>query len=129
MECANRFHNEIRRQTTLDGASQVLMECAESLGWDLAAFHIDKDATELPRANNGEFIAVMMGWPKECLVGWRKAGLGHQCPIAQRCGTTVDPFYWSCDASDSHWFGSELRPEHRRVLDHYGRYVTRHFVR
>jgi hypothetical protein len=94
--CDKHFHDQIRRQTSLHGAAQVLAECAEALGWDLAAFHADKDAVDLPRAPDGEFIAATMGWPTECLNAWRESGLGRHCPIAQLCGTVTDPFPWDC---------------------------------
>jgi DNA-binding CsgD family transcriptional regulator len=122
--CSISYHQEIRRQTTLEGAGWVLSECAESLGLDLAGFHVDKDCAELPRARNGEFIAIMMGWPTECVRGWCKDRLGQHCPVAQRCHVTGDAFHWSCDSARSSWFRSDLLPEHRRVLDHYGRYVA-----
>lgn len=122
--CDRHFLDEIRRQTNLEDASAVLAECAQALGWNLAAFHADTDAVDLPRTKKGEFIAAMMGWPSECLLAWRTAGLGLHCPIAQRCGRVVDPFCFSCDARDSGWFDGELSIEQRKVLDHYGRYVT-----
>lgn len=122
--CDEQVRDEIRRQTTLEGASQVLAECATTLGWDVAAFHADKDAVDLPRTRNGEFIAAMMGWPVDCLSAWRTASFGRHCPIAQRCGQIADPFIWNCDSRDSGWFGSELTVEQRKVMDHYGRYVS-----
>jgi DNA-binding CsgD family transcriptional regulator len=122
--CDQYFHDQIRRQTTLPAAAQLLAECAEVLGWDLAAFHADKDAVDLPRAHSGEFIAEMMGWPTECLNAWRDSGLGRHCPIAQLCTTATDPFPWDCDPKRNDWFGGTLQEPQRKVMDHYGRYVS-----
>jgi len=118
------FLEQLRLQKDLEGASQLLAHWAEGLGWDLAAYHVNKDACDLPRAKNGSFIASLMGWPTECLVTWRVAGLGQHCPIAQRCGRAAAPFSWSCDSRDNAWFGGPLSAEQRRVLAHYGRYVS-----
>jgi DNA-binding CsgD family transcriptional regulator len=117
------FYDEIRRQTTLEAASAALAESAVALGWDLAAFHIHIGATDLPRTKSGAFIAEAMGWPSDCLQGWRRSELGRHCPIASLCGRVADPFQWSCDEQNS-WFGGELALEQRKVLDHYGRYVA-----
>lgn len=122
--CDQYFHDQIRRQTSLQAAALVLAECAEALSWDLAAFHANKEAVDLPRTRGGEFIAELMGWPSDCLNAWRESGLGRHCPIAQLCGTVADPFAWDCDPSKSDWFGSALVEQQRKALDHYGRYVT-----
>ena len=118
------FYDEIRRRTTLEGASAVLAESARAMGWDLAAFHADIDATDLPRAMTGAFIAEAMGWPLECLHGWRRSELGRHCPVAALCGRVAEPFRWTCDAADSSWFGRELALEERRAINHYGRYIA-----
>jgi len=118
------FYDAIRRQTTLEGASAVLAEAAMAMGWDLAAFHADIDATDLPRTRSGAFIAETMGWPSECLHGWRHSRLGRHCPIASLCGRVAHPFHWTCDETDSSWFGSDFGLEQRRTLNHYGRYVA-----
>ena len=115
--------DEIRRQTTLEAASAVLAESARALGWDLAAYHVNIDAEDLPRTKRGGYIAEMMGWPAECLQGWRRSGLGRHCPIAALCGREVDPFHWTCDERDTAWYGDELAVEQRKVMNHYGRYV------
>lgn len=119
-----QFSEEIRRQTTLESASAVLAECAVSLGWDLAAYHINIDAADLPRDRKGDFIAEAMGWPSECLEGWRKLKLGRHCPVGARCSHAADPVHWSCDERDTSWYGGELAMEQRRVMNHYGRYVV-----
>jgi len=117
------FQSQLQRQTTLESTALVLAECAEALGWHLAAFHADKDATSLPRARNGEFIARMMGWPVACLDGWSRRGLGQHCPVAKRCGTAVAPFLWSADPqrTEASWDG--LTPQQQEVMDHYARYM------
>jgi DNA-binding CsgD family transcriptional regulator len=122
--CDRQVGDEIRQQTSVESASQVLAECATELGWDFAAFHADKDAIDLPRASNGRFIAALMGWPADCLTVWRAAGLGRHCPIAQLCGRQTDPFAWSCDSRDGTWFEGGFTAEQCKVLDHYGRYIS-----
>jgi DNA-binding CsgD family transcriptional regulator len=115
--------DEIRRQTSLESASAVLAEAAHGLGWDLAAYHVNIDAEDLPRNQRGGYIAEMMGWPTECLQGWRRFGLGRHCPIAALCGREADAFHWTCDERDTRWYGGELTVEQRQVMNHYGRYV------
>jgi len=118
------YLEQLHVQEDLEGASQLLAHWAEDLGWDLAAYHVSLAARDLPRAKNGSFIASLMGWPTECLVTWREAGLGQHCPVAQRCGRAAAPFSWSCDVRDNEWFGKPLLSEQRRVLEHYGRYIA-----
>jgi len=119
---------EIRQQTTLEGAASGLAESALALGWDLAAFHVDIGATDLPRAKSGEFIAETMGWPADCLRSWRRSGLGRNCPVASMCSRVTDPFYWTCDERDTRWCGGELGAEQSKVMNHYGRYVAGGFA-
>src|SRR5512134_2313587 len=102
------YVQQVRGEHDLDGASQLLGRWAQDLGWDLAAYHVNLDARDLPRAKDGSFIASLMGWPTECLVQWREDGLGEHCPVAQRCGRAAAPFSWSCDVRDSEWFGKPL---------------------
>lgn len=119
-----QFCDEIRRQTTLERASAVLAECAVSFGWDLAAYHIDIDAPDLPRDRQGAFIAEAMGWPSDCLQGWRRLQLGRHCPVAAQCSRGADPVRFSCDERDTRWYDGELAVEQRRVMNHYGRYLV-----
>ncbi|MFP5305982.1 MAG: LuxR family transcriptional regulator, partial [Gammaproteobacteria bacterium] len=116
------FHDQIRRQTSLEAASLTLAECAESLGWDLAAFHVDKDANCLPRCRDGDFIAHAMGWPTDCLQGWVRRGFGRHCPAGIASGRRSDPFAWLCE--DDAWFDGEMLPQQREVMDYYGRYIA-----
>jgi len=118
------FHDQIRRQTGLEAASMVLAECAETLGWDIAAFHVDKDAHCLPRRRDGEFIARGMGWPKDCLDGWIRRDLGRHCPAGIVSGRRSDPFAWFCEGDETEWFGSHMSPPQRQAMDHYGRYIA-----
>jgi DNA-binding CsgD family transcriptional regulator len=120
----SRYLEQLQTQDDLEGASQLLARWADDLGWDLAAYHVNLDARDLPRAKDGSFIAALMGWPTDCLVRWREAGFGEHCPVAQRCGRAAAPFSWSCDVRDSDWFGKPFSGEQRRVLDHYGRYIS-----
>lgn len=128
MRCDRHFYDQIRRQTTLEGAGVALAEAALALGWDLAGFHAHIAATDLPRAKSGRFIAEMMGWPTECLHNWRYSGLGRHCPVASLCGRVTDPFYWTCDERETGWFDGEFTTEHRKVMNHYGRYVVEGFA-
>jgi DNA-binding CsgD family transcriptional regulator len=122
------FYHEIRRQTTLEAAAAVLAESAMCMGWDLAAFHADIDATDLPRARSGAFIAENMGWSSGCLHAWRRSQLGRHCPVASLCGRMADPFHWTCDEADNGWFGRAFAFEERKAIDHYGRYVVDGFA-
>jgi DNA-binding CsgD family transcriptional regulator len=106
----------------------VLADSARAMGWDLAAFHADIDATDLPRTRSGSFIAEGMGWPVECLHAWRRSDLGRHCPIAALCGRVAYPFHWTCDESDTSWFGGELALCQRKAINHYGRYVVDGFA-
>jgi DNA-binding CsgD family transcriptional regulator len=124
MTADSYYLEQLQEQQDLEGASQLLARWAEDLGWDLAAYHVNLDARDLPRAKDGSYIASLMGWPTECLVRWREAGFGEHCPVAQRCGRAAAPFSWSCDVRDTEWFGKPLTLEQRRVLAHYGRYIS-----
>jgi DNA-binding CsgD family transcriptional regulator len=117
----SHFRDEICRQGDLGSAALALEESATALGWDLAAFHVSIDAGDLPRSDDGAFVAERMGWPSTMLEGWRRFKLGRDCPIGTRCGTVAEPFHWSCDDRDSAWFGREFSADHRRVLSYYGR--------
>lgn len=124
MSSDRQLSDEIRLQDTLEDAAAVLAESAEELGWDLAAFHMDIGATELPRTRGGDFIAERMGWPSRALQGWRRSGLGRHCPIASMCGRVAEPFEWTCDERDTGWFGGDLTLEQRQVIHHYSRYIS-----
>jgi DNA-binding CsgD family transcriptional regulator len=122
--CEVHFRAEIQRQTSLDNAGRVLAESALALGWDLAAFHPDKNQLVLPRSDSGEFIATAMGWPDECVHGWVNLSIGRHCPVTQRCGTVADSFAWECDPRSVDWGDQSLTPEQSRALTHYGRFAA-----
>ena len=113
------FHDEILRQTDLKSAALLLAECAEALGWSLAAFHPDIHQPTLPRAQ-GEFIGTAMGWRAQTVNGWVNRGLGRVCPIGRHCGETTEPFLWDCESGRVEWHRRPLPPEQQAVLQHYG---------
>lgn len=118
------FRDTICGQSTLEGAATVLAEAAEGLGWDLAAFHPSVDVLQLPRNDGGAFVAERMGWCSAALEGWQRLKLGRYCPIGSRCTRMREPFFWTCDDRNTAWFGGEMQPENRRVLNYYGRFIT-----
>jgi DNA-binding CsgD family transcriptional regulator len=118
------FKDRIRRQDHLEGAAITLAEAADALKWDLTAFHADIHATDLPRTARGQFIAERMGWPSAPVEDWCRLKLARACPIASRCARVTEPFSFSCDDRERAWFGGELTPANRQVLDLYGRIVT-----
>jgi len=118
------FRDEICRQDNVEAAATTLAEAASALTWDLAAFHANIDVADLPRTDSGAFVAERMGWPSASLEGWRRFKLGRDCPIASHCARVTEPFYWTCDARETGWFGGEFAVDNRRVLNHYGRFVT-----
>ena len=118
-----RFRDQLSHQTSLSGAALLLAESAATLGWDLAAFHSDREQTMLPRSDSGEFIGTAMGWPAECVNAWVNRGLGRYCPVTQRCGRTTDSFVWECDPESAEWSGRNLSREQSEVLKYYGNFV------
>ena len=49
------FYDQMQHQTDVGSAALLLAQCAEALGWNLAAFHTDIHQASLPRASDGEF--------------------------------------------------------------------------
>lgn len=117
-----RFREKLSQQTSLNSAALLLAECASELGWDLAAFQLDREQLALPRSNDGHYISTAMGWPSDCLNTWVNRGLGRYCPVTQQCGRTTDSFVWECDPSGVEWRGRKLAPEQGDVLNYYGNY-------
>jgi LuxR family transcriptional regulator, quorum-sensing system regulator CciR len=114
------FHQEIQRQTDVGSAALLLAQCAEALGWNLAAFHVDIHQRNLPRADDGEFIGTAMGWRAQTVRDWVNLGLARDCPIGLHCAQTSEPFLWDCDAGSTAWCGRSLPLEQQAVLQHYG---------
>jgi len=120
----DHFKEQICRQDTVEGAALTMAEAAETLDWDLTAFHANIHAVDLPRSGRGQFIAERMGWPSAPIDDWRRLKLGLACPIADRCARVTEPFAFACDDRDTAWFGGELSAANRRVLQLYGRIIT-----
>lgn len=118
------FKDQICRQDTEEGAAMMLAEAAEALDWDLTAFHASTEAVDLPRTGRGQLIAERMGWPSAPVDEWRRLKLARACPVASRCAQMTEPFSFTCDDRENDWFGGDLSPAHRRVLDVYGRIIT-----
>jgi DNA-binding CsgD family transcriptional regulator len=106
------------RQSDLSSAALLLAECAEALGWNLAAFHSDIHQPTLPRAG-GEFIGTAMGWRAKTVNEWVTQGLARSCPIGRHCSETTEPFLWDCDSDSVQWRREPPPPEQRAVLRHY----------
>ena len=117
-----RFRDQLAQQTSLGSAALLLAESAYALGWDLVAFHLDREQSTLPRSKEGEFIGTTMGWPADCVNDWVSKGLGTYCPVAQQCGRTTDSFVWECDPAGVEWRSRKLVPEQIEVLNYYRGY-------
>lgn len=113
------FHEQMQRQTDLPSAAALLAQCAEALGWNLAAFHIDIHQANLPRVGDGEFIGTAMGWRAQTVNDWVKLGFARACPIGLHCAEAVEPFLWDCEQGSAAWQGRALPPEQRAVLHLY----------
>lgn len=113
------FHTQMHQKSSVMSAALLLAECAEALGWDLAAFHNDIHQANLPRARDGEFIGTAMGWRAKTVGDWVTLGFARACPVGRHCGQTTEPFLWDCEADDTAWYGSRLLPEQQAVLHHY----------
>jgi LuxR family quorum-sensing system transcriptional regulator CciR len=113
------FHQQMQRQTDIASAALLLAQCAEALGWSLAAFHTDIHQASLPRAGDGEFIGTAMGWQAKTVNEWVKLGLARACPIGLHCADVTEPFLWDCEQDCAAWEGRPLPPEQRAVLNLY----------
>lgn len=113
------FHQQMQRQTDVAAAALLLAQCAETLGWNLAAFHTDIHQATLPRADDGEFIGTAMGWQAKTVNEWVKLGLARACPIGRHCADATEPFLWDCELESAAWQGRSLPPEQRAVLNLY----------
>jgi DNA-binding CsgD family transcriptional regulator len=113
------FHKQLQLQTDIPSAALLLAQCAEALGWNLAAFHTDIHQASLPRAGDGEFIGTAMGWQASTVHEWVNHGLARTCPIGLHCAGTSEPFLWDCELHGTAWRGKSLPPEQRAVLSLY----------
>jgi DNA-binding CsgD family transcriptional regulator len=113
------FHQQLQRQTDVASAALLLAQCAEALGWNLAAFHPDIHQATLPRATDGEFIGTAMGWQAKTVNEWVQLGLARACPIGRHCALATEPFLWDCEVDCAAWQGKPLPPEQRAVLNLY----------
>jgi LuxR family transcriptional regulator len=113
------FHDQMQRQTDVASAALLLAQCAEALGWNLAAFHTDIHQATLPRASDGEFIGTAMGWQANTVNEWVKLGLARACPIGLHCADAAEPFLWDCEVDCGAWQGRALPDEQRAVLNLY----------
>jgi DNA-binding CsgD family transcriptional regulator len=117
-----RFREKLSAQTSLNSAALLLAECADELGWNLAAFQLDREQLALPRCSDGQFIGTAMGWPADCVNEWVDRELGKFCPVTQLCGRTAESIVWECDPAGVEWRGRKLAPEQCDVLDYYCNY-------
>jgi DNA-binding CsgD family transcriptional regulator len=117
------FHQQLQRQTDVASAALMLAQCADALGWNLAAFHTDIHQATLPRAGDGEFIGTAMGWQAKTVNEWVKLGLARACPIGLHCAAAVEPFLWDCELDGAAWQGRPLQAEQRAVLNLYNNEV------
>jgi DNA-binding CsgD family transcriptional regulator len=117
------FHQQLQRQTDVAAAALLLAQCAEALGWNLAAFHTDIHQATLPRADDGGFIGTAMGWQAKTVDEWVKLGLARACPIGLHCADATEPFLWDCELDSAVWQGRPLPAEQRAVLSLYNNEV------
>lgn len=117
-----RFREKLAGQTSLNSAALLLAESAAELGWDLAAFQLDREQLALPRCSDGQFIGTAMGWPSDCVHAWVERELGRKCPVTQMCGRTADAIVWECDPAGVAWRGRKLTAEQVEVLGYYRNY-------
>lgn len=113
------FHQQMQRQTDVASAALLLAQCAEALGWNLAAFHADIHQASLPRADDGEFIGAAMGWRAKTIHQWVQQGFARACPIGLHCAEASEPFLWDCAPDSVAWQGRPLSPEQQAVLHLY----------
>jgi DNA-binding CsgD family transcriptional regulator len=119
------FHRQLQQKASVAEAALLLAECARAFGWDLAAFHADISHIELPRARDGGFIGVAMGWRADTVNSWVDFGLGRDCPIGQHCQVATEPFLWDCEATYVGWCqGRRLSGQQQAVLHHYKKDVS-----
>lgn len=111
-----RFRERLTKATTLSAAGRLLADCADSLGWERAAFHADMSQTRLAVAEDGEFVAATMGWPVATLRSWQDDRLALVCPVTRRCGRSMDAFLWDSDPDSDTWLGESLGAEQRLTL-------------
>ncbi|MDD3352085.1 LuxR family transcriptional regulator [Zoogloea sp.] len=114
-----RFRERLAGASTLAASSRLLAECADSLGWERAAFHADLGQTRLPVAESGEFVAIAMGWPVATLRHWQDDRLALTCPVTRRCGRSMDAFLWDSDPDSTTWEGEKLGQDQRSTLASY----------
>lgn len=114
-----QFRERLAAQASLTDSARLLAETATAMGWDRAAFQPDREATRLPRADDGQFVAEAMGWSADYVSEWLKLDLGRRCPVIQQCGRICDAFVWESDPAGATWRGRALLPEQCRVLDFY----------
>ena len=114
-----RFREKLGQQTSLNSAALLLAESAAELGWNLAAFQLDREQLALPRGSDGQFIGTAMGWPSDCVHHWVDRELGRYCPVTQMCGRTADAIVWECDPAGVAWRGRKLGLEQTEVLQYY----------
>lgn len=118
------FSTQFERLTSLEEAGQTLAESAQSLGWELVAFHADVEVHSLPRARDGQYIARAMGWPQDYIDQWVRQEMGRHCPVGQRGLSTMRPFLWDSNAANASWSNESITPKRRQVLDHYQTLVS-----
>lgn len=117
-----RYRDQFAKQASIGAAAHLLAESASALGWDLAAFNVDREVN-MPRNSDGGFIGAAMGWPLECVNAWVGQSMANHCPVTQLCGRVTDSFIWDCDPAGSAWRNASLSASHCEVLDHLGRYM------
>ncbi len=119
----DQYRQEFSKQHTIAGVATLLADSARQLGWDLAAFSVERE-TNLPRQKDGSLISTAMGWPLECVSAWTDRRMALSCPVTQRCGRVTDSFAWHCSTDDPLWSKAKLTAEQCEVLDHLGQYVA-----
>lgn len=117
-----RFSDQFSKLHSVSSAAHLLAESASALGWDLAAFNIDREIS-MPIQSDGSFISTAMGWPTECSSAWIDKRMANHCPVTQKCGRVTDSFVWSSNSGDARWSKSVLSVQQCEVLDHLEQFV------
>ncbi|ENO87283.1 helix-turn-helix transcriptional regulator [Thauera linaloolentis] len=114
-----RFRERLAAHPDLAGAGALLAEYADTLGWERAAFHADLGQTRLPLTENGEFVAVAMGWSADYVAHWVNDRRALTCPVSLRCTRSMDAFLWDCDPDSETWHREALSAAQRDILLSY----------
>lgn len=114
-----RFREHLAARTEIAAAGSLLVEYADTLGWELVGFRFDLGETRLPVTRKGRFVAVEMGWDAAYINRWVDQRAALTCPVARRVARSMDSFFWDCDPESEVWRDEPLSAEQRDTLRNY----------